>query len=267
MAKPGREGYLKEDYRYFHLRDTAGQERDFHFHEFDKAVLLLDGRVDYTVEEKTYALHPGDVLTVPHHTIHRAEIDRSVPYERIILYIHRSFTEKYALDGLFDPEWRIFTLRREEREDLKNIMLAFERAEPDGQFGAAALRDSLLLQMLIKIGRAGEGDTRIKKREHDPRLGDTLSYIHAHLGEELTVEMLADRVYLSRYYFMRLFKEENGVTVHAYLRQKRLLYAARLIREGVPAGKAAMESGFGDYSAFHRAFRELFGVGPAGLQK
>ena len=41
-----REGYLRENYHYFHLRDTAGQERDFHFHEFDKIVLLLSGRVD-----------------------------------------------------------------------------------------------------------------------------------------------------------------------------------------------------------------------------
>ena len=46
MAKQNpysREGYLLENYRYFHLRDTAGQERDFHFHEFDKLVLLLSG--------------------------------------------------------------------------------------------------------------------------------------------------------------------------------------------------------------------------------
>ena len=35
-----REGYLTENYHYFHLRDTAGQERDFHFHDFDKLVLL-----------------------------------------------------------------------------------------------------------------------------------------------------------------------------------------------------------------------------------
>ena len=42
-----RAGYLRESYHYFHLRDTAGQERDFHFHEFDKVVLLLAVRVDY----------------------------------------------------------------------------------------------------------------------------------------------------------------------------------------------------------------------------
>ena len=41
--------------------------------------------------------------------------------------------------------------------------------------------------------------------------------------------------------------------------------AARLIREGVSAGKAAAESGFADYSAFHRAFRESFGTSPGKL--
>jgi len=267
MTKPGREGYLKEDYRYFHLRDTAGQERDFHFHEFDKAVLLLDGRVDYTVEEKTYSLHPGDILCVPHHTIHRAEIDRSKPYERVILYIHRSFTERYGLEDLFSPGRHLFTPEGEEAEELKKALTDYEKAEKDRDYGASVMRDSIFLQILVRIGRAGQGQIRVWKREHDPRLGDTVSFINAHLSEDITVDTLAERVYLSRYYFMRLFKEENGVTVHAYLRQKRLLYAARLIREGIPAGKAAMESGFGDYSAFHRAFRELFGVTPAGLQK
>ena len=67
-----REGYLRENYHYFHLRDTAGQERDFHFHEFDKIVLLLSGRVDYFVESEVYALEPWSLLLVKHHTIHKA---------------------------------------------------------------------------------------------------------------------------------------------------------------------------------------------------
>ena len=82
-----REGYLEEKYHYFHLRDMAGQERDFHFHEFDKIVLLLSGHVEYMVESKAYDLQPWDILLVKHHTIHKAVIDQSEPYERIILYL------------------------------------------------------------------------------------------------------------------------------------------------------------------------------------
>ena len=85
-----RAGYLNENYHYFHLRDTAGQEGSYHFHEFDKIVLLLAGRVDYVVENVNYALRPGTVLLVPHHAVHRAIIDVSEPYERIILYLDTS---------------------------------------------------------------------------------------------------------------------------------------------------------------------------------
>ena len=89
-----REGYLEENYHYFHLRDTAGQERDYHYHEFDKIVLLLSGRVDYAVESVSYALRPWDILLVKHHVIHKALIDKSVPYERIILYLDGGYFER-----------------------------------------------------------------------------------------------------------------------------------------------------------------------------
>ena len=86
-----REGYLNENYHYFHLQDSAGQEKSFHFHEFDKIVLLLSGKVDYIVEDVTYPLTPWSLLLVRHHAIHKALIDVSVPYERIIIYLDRGY--------------------------------------------------------------------------------------------------------------------------------------------------------------------------------
>jgi AraC-like DNA-binding protein len=86
------------------------------------------------------------------------------------------------------------------------------------------------------------------------------------LQQELTVERLAEQVFLSKYHFMRLFKSQTGTTVHAYVRQKRLLYAAQLIRKGVPVGQAAADSGFSEYSTFYRAFQNSFGISPAQLK-
>ena len=98
-----REGYLRENYHYFHLRDTAGQERDFHFHEFDKIVLLLSGRVDYFVESEVYALEPWSLLLVKHHTIHKALIDKSEPYDRVIIYLDGSISSASS------PTWASWT--------------------------------------------------------------------------------------------------------------------------------------------------------------
>ena len=65
---------------------------------------------------------------------------------------------------------------------------------------------------------------------------------------------------------MRLFKAQTGQTVHAYVREKRLLRAARMIREGIPVVKAASLCGFQDYSTFHRAFVACFGCTPGSLK-
>ena len=269
-----REGYLNENYHYFHLRDTAGQERDFHFHEFDKLVLLLSGRVDYTVESVTYTLRPWDVLLVRHHAIHRAVIDKSVPYDRVIVYLDRRFFERSLPgSGLMDCfEWAdksgqyLLAPDDEQKKALAAALTAYEAVSSDRELGAQLLRDSCLIQLLVHVNRLSVSASGAPEIPQDPKIAQVLSFINENLGRELTVDMLAERVFLSRYHFMRLFKAQTGTTVHAYVRQKRLLTAARLIREGVPAGQAAAECGFNDYSAFSRAFRESFGVSPGQLK-
>ena len=270
-----REGYLEENYHYFHLRDTAGQERDFHFHDFDKIVLLISGSVDYAVEDKVYTLRPWDMLLVRHHTIHKALIDKSVPYERIIIYLDRHYFDRVlpgaGLRECFERAdatgQHLLTPEGEPRAALSAALSAFEDSLADNEFGAQAMRDTLMMQLLIRINRIAAAAPEREEKKLDEKIEKTLSYINENLSRELTVDVLADRVYLSRYHFMRLFKAQTGMTVHAYIRRKRLLYAARLIREGVNANKAAFDSGFADYSTFHRAFTESFGMSPGKLKR
>ncbi len=272
-----RAGYLNENYHYFHLRDTAGQEGSYHFHEFDKIVLLLAGKVDYVVENVSYTLMPGSVLLVRHHAVHRAIIDVSEPYERIILYLDTKYFERSLPSaGLSDCFKRADRTNRclllpdeEQRAELTALLGAYEAAQRDERYGAEAMRDTLIMQLLIAINRisAAGTDAAGTDKLYDEKIRLALSYINENLAGDLSVDTLADRVFLSRYHFMRLFKQQTGSTVHAYVRQKRLLYAARLIREGMPVQQAAAECGFNDYSVFHRAFRESFGFRPADLKK
>ena len=273
-----RAGYLEENYHYFHLRDTAGQERDFHFHEFDKVVVLLSGHVDYTVEDITYALKPWDVLLVKHHTIHKALIDKTEPYDRVIIYLDGKYFDRIMPNaGLMDCFEKADKDGRQritpddgQQERLAAALEDYEAAMRDEELGAEAIRDTQMVKLLVLINRIyASGSTAPDRAEatRDPKIGAVLSYINENLGRELSVDELAEQAYLSRYHFMRLFKAQTGSTVHAYVRQKRLLCAARLIREGESAARAAAESGFSDYSAFHRAFRECFGISPGQLKK
>ena len=157
----------------------------------------------------------------------------------------------------------------EQKHDLDRCLKTFEAAQSDPRHGSDVIRDTTIMQLLALINRvslSGEQNSKIE-RYHDKKIQKTLSYINENLSSDLSVDILAANVYLSRYHFMRLFKTQTGSTVHSYIRQKRLLSAARMIREGLPASQAAAECGFNDYSVFNRAFRECFGIRPIDLKK
>lgn len=275
--KYSNDGYLNEDFRLFHLKDSSGQEKDFHFHEFDKIVILISGKVDYTVEGTTYKLEPWDILLVRHHMIHKAAIDLSVPYERIIIYLDSAYVERFAPEaGLMDcfaaAEKRRYCLMRPDAggvERLKEALERLEKTQGDELFGAQLLRGTMLVQLLVLINRIALSDNSREKNtsERGGKIAPALSYINENLTRELSIDEMAAMCYMSRYYFMRLFKTQTGCTVHNYIRQKRLVLAARLIREGMSASAAAAECGFSDYSAFHRAFTKTFRVSPGKIKK
>lgn len=272
-----REGYLYENYRYFHLHDTAGQERSFHYHDFDKIVILKSGHVDYTVEDVTYALSPWSVLLVKNHAIHRAVIDVSVPYDRIIIYLNHDHFKNLMpgsnmMDCFENTGSETCLLLPDERgvTELSRAVDDFEALQDDGRFGADTIRETMIIRILVYISRFSResaGGELPETGGYDRKISAVISYINSNLSSDLSVENLANSVYLSRYHFMRLFKEQTGTTIHSYIREKRLLYASRLIREGVPAVQAAQESGFTDYSTFSRAFRACFNARPSDIKR
>ena len=274
-SEVGKRGYLNEDFRLFHLKDSRAQKLDYHYHEFDKLILLLNGKVTYVVEGVTYFLKPWDLLLVQHNLIHRPIIDPAEPYERIVIWLGREWVQSRsdpgeALDSCFDVarEQGFHLLRFDGKRRLQYMQTIqrLEEALRSQEFGAARMADTLCQQLLIGVNRdilrsrtAAEAPDSYRV---DPKMEEVLKYITRHLEEDLSVDALARQFYLSRYYLMHRFKAVTGYTIHQYVSQKRLLRAGELIRQGVPVMKAAEQAGFSDYSTFLRAFQNTFHMSP-----
>lgn len=94
-------------------------------------------------------------------------------------------------------------------------------------------------------------------------LGDTLSYISENLDSPLTVDELAERIFLSKYYFIRLFKKEVGYTPHEYIVVSRVNFAAFLLKSTAFSIKnIAIKCGFADESSFCTTFKRVMGSTP-----
>ncbi|HBZ8835847.1 TPA: regulatory protein PocR, partial [Citrobacter farmeri] len=60
---------------------------------------------------------------------------------------------------------------------------------------------------------------------HDSKMKKALRYIDAHLSDDLRLEDVASHVYLSPYYFSKLFKKYQGIGFNAWVNQQRMASA------------------------------------------
>ena len=264
-----KKGYLNEEFRLFHIKDQTGQEFSYHYHDFHKVVIFLSGKVTYHIEGKAYHLKPWDILLVSRHAIHKSEIDASVPYERFILWIKNDIPNKQLLQCFqkaSDRSYNLVRLNSSLQEKLKDVLFELEASARSEAFGKDILTQALFQEFMVYLNRIFLEKQYIfdkKSYSYDSQIANILKYINHHLGEDLSVDALASRHYISKYHLMRKFKEETGYTLHNYVINKRLLQARTLISEGTPILKAAHESGFAEYSTFSRAYSKQFGKAPS----
>jgi len=86
--------------------------------------------------------------------------------------------------------------------------------------------------------------------------------IDAAPDEAASLSELAREAELSRFQLLRIFRKATGLTPHAYLMQRRLHLARRLITGGMPLAEAAATSGFADQSHMTRLFGRIYGPSP-----
>ena len=271
MTNYQKKGFLTEDYRLFHLRSDGGLQPEFHYHEFCKMLLLVSGSGAYTVDGQRYALQSGDIVLVDSHTVHRPEFEPGAVYERIILYISPEFLRRNStadcdLTACF-TSGHVLRLEEPERKKLFSLASALERELAGEGYGRVLLCHSALLRLLVHVGRnLCRSDTPQPGpvTAANERVMSIVRYLDRHLTEDISVDDLAERFYLSKYHMMRLFRRETGTTVHGYLTERRLALARELMADGLSATDACFRSGFRSYCSFTRAYGKRFGSTPTG---
>lgn len=92
-----------------------------------------------------------------------------------------------------------------------------------------------------------------------------VEYIHDHLASDISLDALALEAKVSKYHFLRLFKNHTGLTPHQYIIAKRICQAKTLVLKGESLSLAGLQVGFSDQSHFIRSFRKIYGYSPKTL--
>lgn len=262
-------------YEFHHSYNETPPVVEFHQHPFYEIFFFLSGNVNYIIEGRSYKLRPGDILLTSSSDIHRPDIRPGRPYERIVIWLADDFFER--LQDFYDEDFtacftdaalKDYRLIRPDSQNiahLKQLCEEMSRARDSHEMGKRALTSAYLTEFLVYVSRAyyDSPDSVKKDVTENEKVNQLITYINENLAEELSLDQLAARFYISKYYLSRQFKQFTGLSLYQYIIKKRLISARNMLRAGSPVMDACLCCGFSDYSNFLKAFKREFGQNPS----
>ena len=249
-----------------HRRHTSPPEQlnNSHCHETFEILYVTEGSGSFVVEGEEYPVHSGCLFLIRPYKYHFVNIDREKPYERFVLHFSQNALPS-SLRHLFLPV-----------DDKKNelctyfpassvpctILTNLERLDVVNTLSKE--KQELYLSLLISEVIVLLSDAHIEREvPHNSELGArVIRYLNDHIEEDISLDDIARHFFVSKFYLCRAFKKHNGISIHGYITQKRVMLAKKLMESGESASGAAYHVGFGDYSAFYRAYIKILGTSP-----
>lgn len=260
-----------------HLIDPTPDSTSFKMHAHGQYELyyFVSGKGEYCVEGIQYRLEPGCILLMHPGETHQLLISDEEPYERIMIH----FSEQ--LIDMMTPQKEVFRILSERptgvgsyypADQLNQTLIRQCFSELVRQFSCGLYREKYQLQMVLysycmpifwdmQYYYLKEGKN-IKIQTDDP-INTIITYINEHLAEEISLEQLSKKFFISKSNLNLKFKKATGTTVWDYILTKRLMSAHIKIMNGKSVRTVFLESGFRDYSSFYRRYVRKFGVSPA----
>lgn len=260
-------------FELFRYKDANPREVALHHHDFFEIYFFLSGSVLYNVESKSYLLTPGDILLIRPMQLHQPVFDeRSGNYERIVLWLNTKFLEQFGMDGenlsacFFSARPGYAGLLRPDehiRQKLQYLLEALLQEQDSREYGHEISCLSYLALILSQLCRlSAQEPLEVESSNVSRVIFDILEYINENYQEDLSLDSLANRFFISKYHLSREFTRVTGSSVHRYVTQRRLIAAKQLMSEGKPTNAVYLQCGFGDYSSFFRAFKAAYQISP-----
>lgn len=246
--------------KYFHTRYETPVPNVYgnHFHNNYELYFFLSGDVEYIVGDTTYILKPYDLLLIQPTLYHYPKIQSSRPYERFVINFSIQDVEP-TLKEVLDTTRVRFSFSDD--GFVKNLYSTFDQhiksSKEDADIFSRQALNMLLLQ--LKFAKSDVEDAQIIH----PTLSKMLRYIDENLSEDLDVESISNKFFVSPSWVFHSFKEHFHISYKRYVNHKKLLYAQQLIQKGVSANEACASCGFSEYTTFYRQYVKQFGITPA----
>ncbi len=269
-----RQYMLSQDFEIYYYSDTRHNNVDLHTHDYYEFYFYMEGDVEFEIGDRRQALKSGDFVIVPPQTPHRAfVVDAALPYRRFVFWISTEYAGQLAerfpdfayLLRYMDSERHRYIFHNDPVSFNAVLSKAIALLEEihGSHFGRGAVIEIRVEDLLMLLCRTVHDKVNPTVNKASlPLYEQVMAYIDENPEQDITLDSLAERFYVSKYHIAHSFKEKLGISVHQYLIKKRLAACRDAILMNEKISEVCLAYGFKDYPSFFKAFRKEYGMSP-----
>ena len=238
-------GYEYNDSGYFHEREN-GVGYMFTY--------TISGAAELVFENKKHLLHKGDLCMIDLSKKNIIKVLKNNHWEIYFMHIIGANIEE--LYSVFKQNCGII----KHEFDPENLINCVESLlKGINKYNAAVLIYQTLMDALSQSSTTNYENIGINK---------AINFIYDYYKEDISIEDICSEVGLSKYHFIRKFKELIGISPKQFILELRLKKACHfLITTKLPLSEIAIKCGFKTTKNLYYSFEKVYGIGPKEYQK
>ena len=236
-----------------------------HAHSYTELFYIIGGDGQFLINEQLFPVHSHQLVVVNPNIIHTEVSYEARPLEYIVLGIDGLELTNPGPDGApyciysFPEHNQVLTC-------MQNVLQEMQDCRPEYQTACLAYMQIILVQLTRSASvSVTQTSSRFPANRH---CASVRQYIDQHYKENITLDLLAERVSINKYYMAHAFKREYGVSPINYLIARRIQEGKRLLTETDHSlSQIASVLGFSSSSYFSQSFRNAEGISPTEYRK
>ncbi len=234
-----------------------------HWHDCIEILLVLSGKLTITIESETYHLSENDIILINSNQIHEIQA-----YDNLVvsLQINLSYFKSSSITGAYFLCNSAAYFNKTKFTNLKKIIAKIiyihYNDKDDNELLLISFSYQLMLELVKNYKTTDRRNTSSVSKSLQ-RLANIIQYLNDNYTENITLEQVAEREYLSPSYLSHFFKLNLGVTFFNYLTGIRLNHAVNdLLTTSQTIEQIAANNGFANCRYFVNTFKNQFGMLP-----
>lgn len=234
-----------------------------HTHPFTELFYVVSGRGTFLLDHETYPIGAGDLVIVPPGSEHTEQSLNPSPMEYIVLGIDGiTFlgTEQASSQILYHYS------KKTELLNLLDLILQEVRTKETGyDLACQHLLDLVIIQMIRQFRLVPAPISSSKMTKECIQIKN---YLDSNYSDHITLESLAKKAHMNKYYLVHAFSRYAGESPMQYLNAKRLQIGRELLLStDYSIAQVASSVGFSSQSYFSQVFRKESGISPMRYRK